>query len=501
MVNLMRRFRQPLMILVTVIVIISFAWLYNDNKFTDRIGADRVGSIYGRNFSQAEYLREGRKYELSQHLVPELWQTLIQPARTQDEAMNNFVWNSVVLDHEAARLGIQAGDAEIEEAIKTLPSFQTNGTYDSFKYNQFIQNVLNPRGLMARTLEELVGNEIRFKKIRALLGTTLAAAPSEVRSIFELRHRKMECQVVRFDFAEFLQAQQPSDEDVKKAFEERKSTLKTDEQRKVKFVAFTLPNVEKPLVGKERVDTLAKLSEQAQDFMAALGEKGAKLEDVAAKLGAPIKETPLFTEGEPPAELEKSPQAAAAAFRLTKAEPTSDAVQTDKGYFLLQLADTVPAREKTFAEAKTALVEQLKNERAQEAMTLKATEVRNKIEAEIKAGKSFADATTAAGVKAEPYAPFSLAEPPFKEKDGREVTIAARDLNEGQLSTFTRGSAGGGLLVYLAKKLPVDEKQFAESKDALADEIARGIQEGIFQEWFKGRRAAANILLARTQKS
>ncbi len=34
-------------------------------------------------------------------------------------------------------------------------------------------------------------------------------------------------------------------------------------------------------------------------------------------------------------------------------------------------------------------------------MTLKAAEIRNKIEAEIKAGKSFADAATAAGVKAE----------------------------------------------------------------------------------------------------
>ena len=131
-------------------------------------------------------------------------------------------------------------------------------------------------------------------------------------------------------------------------------------------------------------------------------------------------------------------------------------------------------------------------------MTLKATEVRNKIEAELKAGKSFADAATAAGAKAEAYAPFSLSEPPFKEKDGREVTLAARDLNEGQLSPFVPTGAGagpsGGLLVYLAKKQPVDEKQFTEGKAALEDQLERGKAEAIFSEWFKQRRAAAGIV-------
>lgn len=501
MVNLFRRFQQPLMILVTILVIISFTWFYSRSDFMDQGAANRVGAIYGRNFSQAEYMREGRKYELCQYVLPELWQSLIQPAMNQDEAMNNFVWNSVVLRHESEQLGIRPTDAEIEETIKALPPFQTNGVYDSYKYTQFVTNALNPRGLMPDTLEEMVGNDIRLRKVKAVLGTTLAASPTEVRAIFEQRHRKLETQVVRFDFAEFLKAQQPTDEDVKKAYDERKTTLKTNELRKVKYVSFSIPNQEKPLVGKERVDAFEKLSEKAQEFMVAMTEKGAKFEDVAAKLGAKVQESPAFSEEEPPAELEKSPKVASAAFKLTKEQPTSDAVQTDKGYFLVQLTDVVPAREKTLDEAKVALAEDLKNERAQEAMALKATEVRNKLEAELKAGKSFADAATAAGMKAEPYAPFSLAEPPFKEKDGREVTMAARDLNEGQISQFAPAQTGGGLLVYLAKKLPVDEKQFEEGKADLADQLARGKTDAIFSEWFRQRRAAANIVLARAAKT
>ena len=502
MVNLLRRFQQPLMILVTIFVIVSFTVFYSRSDFMDRGASSRVGSIYGRNFSQAQFMREGRKYELCQYVLFELWQTLIQPAMSADEAMNNFVWNSVVLRHEADRLGIQPTDAEIEETIKGLPSFQTNEHYDSIKYNQFVQNALNPRGLMPDTLEEMVGNDIRLRKIKALLGTTLAASPTEVRSMFEMRNGKLECSVVRFDLAEFLKAQQPSDEDVKKAYEERKTTLKTDELRKVKFAAFTIPNAEKPLVGKERVEEFKKLGDQAQAFMVAMTEKGAKFDEVAAKLGAKVQETPAFSRDDSPAELDRSPQAAAAAFKLTQAEPSSDAVQTDKGYVMLQLAEIVPAREKTFEEAKTALVEELKNERAQEAMNAKATEVRIALETQLKAGKSFAEAATAAGVKPEEIPPFSMSAPPTKE---REVAMTARDLNEGQLSSLvpTGGATGasGGLLVYLAKKQPIDEKKFAEGKGELADMLARGKSEAIFSQWLKQRRASANVLLARAEKS
>lgn len=489
------------MIIITILVIVSFSWFYNRSDFMDRGAADRVGSIYGRNFTQAQFLREGRKYELSQALMPELWQSLIQPATNQDEAINNFVWNGVVLREEAERLGIRPSDAEIEAGIKTIPLFQTNGVYDSSKYSGFVANALGSRGMTPEALEQIVGDDVRLTRLKTLLGATLAPAAGEARSIFELRHGQFECSVVRFQFADFLKAQQPGEDDAKKAYEERKSTLKTDELRKVKVVAFTAEKDGKPLAGKERVDAFVKLSEKAQEFMVAMTEPNAKFDEIASRLGAVVKETPAFSEENPPAEIDKSPKAAEAAFKLTKDQPNSDAVQGEKGYYLLQLADIEPAREKTFDEAKAGLIEALKNERAQEAMTLRATEVRNKIDADLKLAKPFAEAATAAGVKAETFPPFSLAEPPFKEKDGREVTIAARDLQEGQLSAFTPSmgegfTPSGGVLVYLAKKLPIDEKAFAEGREQLADEIARRTHEGIFQQWFKNRRAAANVVLA-----
>ena len=53
MVNLLRKYQQSLMILVTVMVIIAFVWLYNGTRF-DRLGADQAYRVYGRTISQVD---------------------------------------------------------------------------------------------------------------------------------------------------------------------------------------------------------------------------------------------------------------------------------------------------------------------------------------------------------------------------------------------------------------------------------------------------------------
>jgi hypothetical protein len=511
----MRRFSKPLMIVITVLVIIAFTWLYSDTRFMDQMGSDRVGTIYGRNVTQVQLIRAARNYELSlmlqlnemvkslANLPSDMPDFFVGMRNWGDEAVEEFAWNSMVIRHEAQRLGITSTQEERDEAIKQLPPLQTNGAFDPGKLGMFIQNGLSPRGMSADALEELVADHVMLRKIKTLLGTTVAPAPSEVRTAYESSKQKLETSVVRFKFADFLAAAQAPEEEVKKAFEERKATLMTDELRSVKFIAFMLPPSEKPLVGKERVDLLSQLSEKAQEASVAMTEKDAKLEDVAAKLGGEVKQTPAFAQNDPPVELGDSEEAAQAAFQLKKEDPNSDVVQTDKGYYILQLADITPARPKAYEEAKGELETQLKNERAREAMNLKATEIRNKIDAELKAGKPFAEAAAAAGATVEAFPPFSFSEPEPKEPDAREIMTAAADLDEGQLSPFTptQGSpagpgTGGGVLVFLAKKQPIDETKFEQEKAQFAEQVIKSSRDALFREWLRLRRAEANVQLA-----
>lgn len=495
MVNIIRKYQQTLMLLVTIVVIICFVWLYNDTRWFDRIGADRIGSIYGRQLTRAHYGREARKFDVCRALgLIELWATLIgSSARSENEAIDNFVWNSLVLRHEAAAHDIEPTDDEVIAEVQQLPAFQTSGVYDSSKYNDFVEKI-GARGFTGEQIEELVRDHLRLEKLKALVGATVAAAPEEVRTLFERRNQKSEVAVVRLKLDDFSKAVQITDEDLKKLYEERKEGLKSDELRKVKRAAFTLEKVETPLTGKARMDELSKLADRAQEFAVAMTEKGASFDEAAKKFGVEAKETPEFARDDPPAELGESEEAARAAFeKLTMEQPNSDVVMTDSGYYVLQLTGITPARPLTFDEAKPKLAEQLKQERANEAMNLKATELRNKIDAEVKAGKSFADAATAAGAKPEALPPFSLMEPPKADvPDGRIIMGRSLELTEGQLSDVTP-TPGGVVILRVEKRLPIDEQKFEQEKTMLAENVARGKREAAFELWLKNRRDAAGI--------
>jgi hypothetical protein len=103
----------------------------------------------------------------------------------------------------------------------------------------------------------------------------------------------------------------------------------------------------------------------------------------------------------------------------------------------------------------------------------------------------------------EAFPPFSFSEPEPKEPDAREIMTAAADLDEGQLSPFTptQGSpagpgTGGGVLVFLAKKQPIDETKFEQEKAQFAEQVIKSSRDALFREWLRLRRAEANVQLA-----
>jgi peptidyl-prolyl cis-trans isomerase D len=496
MVHLLRKYQQTLMLLVTVLVIISFVWFYNYNK-DPYANTAVVGTLYGRHVTAVEFKRGMRLFEVARNLMLfDLLQTLVGQAQSLEQARENFVWNSLIMRHAADQLAITATDDEVIADVQKLPAFQTNGVYDSNKYNMFIDRVLAPNGMTAVQLEELVRDHLRLHKLKTLVGTSIAATPPEVRDSFERLHRKTELSVVRFKFDDFKNAVKLTEDDLKKAFEEQKATLKSDELRKVKFVAFVLPPVEKDKKRdpKESAEEMQKLADKSEQFIVAMTEKDAKFDEVANKLGAEVKETAPFSMHEPPEELGKSEDAAQTVFeRLTMEQPNSDPIVTPNGYYVLQLTGITPSRPLTYDEAKPKLENQLKEERAQEAMTLKAAEIRQKIDAELKAGKSFADAATAAGITAEKIPAFSFAEPPpGVTPELRMIMSQSAELGEHETSAPVP-IQDGVALVHVDKRHPVDETKFAAEKNMLAQNISRSKRESVFEQWLKTERDAAGV--------
>ena len=490
--RLIRRYQQPLLIVFTILIIISFVGFFNGGFLTKGVG-NHAATIYGRPVTQVEMQRQGRKFELARDLgMRELLETLAGRAQSMDEAIENFTWNDLVLRHEADQLGVATTEEEVAVAIQAMPVFQTNGAFDSGKYALIFDRAFQPRGFGKDQLEDLVREQLRMRKVKTLLGSTTAVAPSQLRAVYNEQQQKFESSVIRLPLADFLATATAPEEDLQKLFESRKAQLKSEEMRTVRLAAFVLPTTDKPLEGRERAEALAKLGTSAEEFSIAMTEKDADFTAAATKVGANAEQTPEFTRFAPPPALAAAPAVVAAAFKLTAKEPNSDVVTTERGYYVLQLAGITEARPLTLEEAKPQLTEQLKRERAQEALTLKGGEVRTKIEAALKEGKSFADAATAAGVKAETFPVFSRTEPARDQPDASEIMTTATELKAGQLSAFVP-TATGGVLVQVDKLPPIDDAKFATDKTLIADSFLRFTSDALFAEWLKLRRAEARI--------
>lgn len=494
MVHLFRKYQQPLMILITVLIIITFVWFWNGSQSgrLERSGTDTIAIIYGHHVSDTEAQREGRKFYVALELgMIDLVQDLAGFDRNQ--AVDNFVWNSMVLRREADRLQIVPTDEEVKAALVALRPLQTDGQFDPNKLNELVQRALTPRGFSDTVIDDLLRDELRLKKMKELVASGVEVTPAEFQSAYDQEHQKMEISVLRFNNVDFAKGLQISDDDAKKAFEPRHDQFKSDEQRKVKFVSFELTEAEKKLTGRDRNNALAKLASRANDFTQAMLEKDAQLDAVAAKFAVPVTATGEFTQATPDPRLANVPALAAAAFKLTKDDPNSDVIQGENGFSILHLEDIVPSRPLTFDEAKPKIVEQLKTERANESLKLKASEVRTRLQADLKAGKSWTDAALGAGQHVENIPPFSLAEPaPAETADQQQITEKAVALGENQLSEFVPTEAGG-LLVYLQKRLPVDPAQFAKEAAMLEPAFAQQKRSTAFREWLRVQRDAAKL--------
>src|SRR6188768_3369189 len=144
MVSLLRRYRQPLMIAVTIMIIITFSYFGSRSDFSDGSGSGKVATIYGRPVTYAQTQKIARKFGLARELG--MQDLAISLAGFQQD-QESFIWNTLVLRHEAEELGVEPTDDEVLKTVQGMPAFQTNGHYDSARYTMITTILLGSRGM------------------------------------------------------------------------------------------------------------------------------------------------------------------------------------------------------------------------------------------------------------------------------------------------------------------------------------------------------------------
>lgn len=501
MFTTLRKHQRWLMLVIAVLTIIAFAFLYNTTEM-DRVGSNMVARIYGRDVMQVDIERAVRNYQLALALGQiGLVRDLAAQARSEDEAVDNFIWNLMVLQHEAAALGVEPGTQDVVNRIKTLPVFQSSGSFDPVKYAAFVQEQLGPRGFTERQLEAVVKDTLRLEGIKALVESPAALSREETKPALD-RMAPVDVEVIRFDAASEAKDIKVGDDELKAAFEARKASLNKPEMRSVRYAAFVLTPSQKELKDKARVEALQKIATATSDFAQELSAGGKPLTDVARSKGTDVRTTPLFApDGATGGALkdlegEVVPAAAAVAFRLPAAAGAFEIVPLgDDGYAVIEVAEVQAARPMTFDEARADLRAELIAQKAGQAVRAAADKALGTLRAQLAAGKSFAEAAKAAGVKTAPMKGLSVFNEDLTPAQ-REVAAAVADVPAGMLGEFVPGP-DGGFAAYVvsrgepdpaavARQLPMVEKGLLQRKKML-----------LFLQWLQSARQASGLVMLR----
>lgn len=501
MFTTIRKHQRWLMLVIAILTIIAFAFLYNTTDM-ERVGSNMVARIYGRDVMQVEVERAVRNYQLAIALGQmDLLRELAGQAQTEDEAVNNFIWNLAILQHEAAALGVEPDTQAVVDRVKSLPVFQTDGQFDPLKYSSFVQEQLAPRGFTERQLESVLRDVLRLEGVRALVVSPAVVSDSEIAPLID-RLAPADVEVIRFSAVEAAKDVSVSDEELAKAFEEKKAELQSPEKRSVRYVAFVLGPQEKELKDKDRVQALQKIATATGDSAQALADGGKTLDEVAAAAGLTVGTTPLFSpDGATGGALvdvegEVVPAAARVAFRLPPGSGNFEIIQLgDDGYAIIEVADVQAARPLTFEEARAdlraALIERKRTVAVREAADKAIAEIR----ASLAAGKTFAEAAKEAGVNSEERKGLSVFSEQLTPED-RQLALAVADLEVGALGGFVP-EPNGGFAAFLAGRNDPDPEKAAQRRPMVLQGAMQGKETLLFLQWLATAREASGLRILR----
>lgn len=417
--------------IVIAILAIPFIFYFNKTDFgTSRI--TDLGRIYGRTITLTEFSRNARLMNLARGLGLSLPSDLmISNVQTENDFYAEFTWNRQILRHEAEQLGIRPNSTEIADYVKTLSRFKSDESFDGKKFKDFTEELLPSLGLNEAQIEEIVSDQLTLNRVKDLVGAGVQPSESESAEEYQKAYGKMDVAVVRLQEKDFENDATISDEDISKYYEAHKAELKSDEKRRVEFVAIALTEDERKLTGKDRVEPLQKVANRANDFSLALLEKDAKFGDVASKFQVPVVSTEEFTMAKPDPKLRVNPQLAQYSFRLTKDAPISDPIQGTDGFYIVHLLGVTEAQALTLEDAKSKITDTLKAEKVRDLMSRRGAALAQQLRDGLKAGSSLEKVAQQGGLKLERIPTFSLVEAPTpKPEPSKDATKAEKSTTE-----------------------------------------------------------------------
>lgn len=400
--------------LTAIALVIVFPFVFLWRTPTRGSGRQRdnepVGRMYGKKIPRDAFLQQMYATELSVFLLSSGRWLLSQDNRYLDRWVGRTLERIRALKEARERGLTHVSDEEVAEHIRSQPMFQKDGAFDKEVFARFVQGFLRERNMGGPEFDEHMREDIIVSRLEESVLAGAFVAPQEVRSRFDRDKEKFSILRANFDQYTFTKEANayPPDEAIKEYFDAHKDELKLPDEKKIRVVQLEqktyaddveiteeavkkyyddnparYANRDKKLESvRAQIESLlrqkearAKVREAAKGIREKIAEAIAAEKETSAadvftrvckELNVETKDSGPFTdEGEIP-NIGTRRSLQRAAYRLTKEDPLSVAVQDGANQFVACWLETIPGGkpEELVAPIRKDIVKRLKEEEA-----------------------------------------------------------------------------------------------------------------------------------------
>ncbi|MEW6144801.1 MAG: SurA N-terminal domain-containing protein [Thermodesulfobacteriota bacterium] len=323
-------------------------------------------------------------------------------------ALNQLI-NLKLLAQKAKSLGFRVTDEELDNAIKSDPSFQIDGKFvGSDRYKQFVEQAFQQD---IGEFENWYRERLLAAKFAGFLDETALITEENLLDVYERQNEKINLYYITFSGQDSAGSYTPGEEEIKLYYQSHKGDLKTAETRQIRYFTLSPETFEKNVTvtedeissyynaypeefktvdGKQvplaeaKKDIESRLKAQKaeglrQQFLSRLdnaGSESAGIDALAKEYSAEtIKESGPFSLNDNPGDI--PPMVTRQAFGTDKGKVAMIPVGTS--IWVMEVVQITPPREKTFEEAKEEAAESIKREKSKDVARKKAEESLKKL--------------------------------------------------------------------------------------------------------------------------
>ena len=542
MFGTIRRHQAWLWVIIAFITIASFVIYGPTNaKFGNSLkGGGGIGSVLGRPVSQEEFVNAHHEAALDIFLRSRQW---------PEEGSPEFemrTWQRLLLIEEQKDFGIQISTEAAAAAAQSILGPLSRSEQGPVSFDDFVDKLLKPQGLDADDFDRFLHHQLANEQLFRLVGLGgKAVTPQEGEMLYRQQYEDFSTAMVSFPASNYLGVVLVTPDALSQFYSNRVANYRVPDRVQVSYVKFDVtnyvaaaqaaitnldtavdeeyrrygtnlfPEAKTPAEAKAKIKE-AEIRQRAllegRRVAGAFAEEldrmepktAGNLDGLAKTNGLVTGTTAPFDREDGPAELKVPDKFSQAAFKLTRDEPFAGPIVADDGVYVIALKQQLPSEVPPLAGIEGKVTEDYRMLQAMQLAHQAAAKFSNTLTNGLALGKTFDSICAEAGVKPERLPPFSLSTETLPDK--LEDRVALRTLKELAFTTPVgkasqpEGSRDGVFVLYVEKRLPVDETKLkTEMPDFLAT-IRQTRENEVFNGWLSREFGRDPKLVEQMQK-